>query len=448
MKFNLSKGGPLGKYFFQKEKIVYGPFIKEDVINKIGPETMVYTESGEWKKAREYSEFGFKAVVDKNKESKKIVSTDENPSLKTDFQKPSSGNKWALPFFIFVILIGGAAYYFINNFNQRSSETEQTIAADTTAAAPAAIANDATNDLLTKNYIEDYQLNNLSYSDIDKYRDELLARHGYIFEDYNKKAYFSQQSWYSPQNDFLTAASQFNAIEKSNFQMLDQKLTERKNAIVSHIQSYFSSIVNNNFDASQYFSQNVNQYITRKNLTPFEINDLYTKESVDFQNPQIDFLEPFVFSCEKGQDGQDYFLFSIYYQVFRPSKNKYQSCIVNLKVGIDRNMRIFHYEEVDLKNLKFSESPIAQSTSTTNWMVIIGSYTNESEAQQALNSVNEYGFEAEIINTDRYTNLTPGLYVVCSGKNLSQIDASSILNNIKNTGLNGYIKDAGPEKIY
>ncbi len=73
-------------------------------------------------------------------------------------------------------------------------------------------------------YLTDADLSGLSARDLRLARNEIYARHGYIFSDSELKAYFESKSWYVG----TTAASDFD----------DNVLSEIEKANISRIQSF------------------------------------------------------------------------------------------------------------------------------------------------------------------------------------------------------------------
>lgn len=63
-------------------------------------------------------------------------------------------------------------------------------------------------------YITESDLINLSREQIALIRNEIYARHGYVFQTEAYKEYFGAKSWYVPNPNFSEAS--FNAIEKYN----------------------------------------------------------------------------------------------------------------------------------------------------------------------------------------------------------------------------------------
>ena len=63
-------------------------------------------------------------------------------------------------------------------------------------------------------YLVKSQLENLTKEEVALLRNEIYARHGYVFNLEEYKNYFSSKSWYVPNENF--DESMFNPIEKAN----------------------------------------------------------------------------------------------------------------------------------------------------------------------------------------------------------------------------------------
>ncbi len=69
-----------------------------------------------------------------------------------------------------------------------------------------------------------YDLYGLSLDDLDIMRNEIYARHGYIFKSEKLRRYFSKQDWYYGETtDSKVAYARFNAIEKKNVQLIKER---------------------------------------------------------------------------------------------------------------------------------------------------------------------------------------------------------------------------------
>lgn len=65
-------------------------------------------------------------------------------------------------------------------------------------------------------YLTDNDVKYLSKEDLEYGRNEIFARHGYIFKTEKFKNYFSQKSWYKPNSSFNGSDSQLNEYEIAN----------------------------------------------------------------------------------------------------------------------------------------------------------------------------------------------------------------------------------------
>lgn len=69
-----------------------------------------------------------------------------------------------------------------------------------------------------KEYIESSDIEGKSKEDLAFMRNEILARHGYIFKDNKYRDYFESKSWYKEDKNF--SENILNAIEKKNIEFL------------------------------------------------------------------------------------------------------------------------------------------------------------------------------------------------------------------------------------
>jgi hypothetical protein len=79
-------------------------------------------------------------------------------------------------------------------------------------------------------------LDKLTKSDIVLARNEIYARHGYIFKSKKYKEYFNKQSWYKANPNFLE--TDFTSIEDDNLKIIDNYMVSIKN---------FTTLITNNY---------------------------------------------------------------------------------------------------------------------------------------------------------------------------------------------------------
>ena len=378
MRFNLNKGAPLGTFFYNKKDVIYGPFQISDLLSNIDQDMLVYREGKAWMKAKDYPELSqfFNLPIENEiplpveVPIKKIPvrsSSENSASVVNQAVSPNKKNNFKLAAAI-IIFICIAVFLIIKN---RSTPELSTLNSGSTLSPIDSLQSGNSQDdevykTLSSTIIDEAQLQRTAFSDIISYGNELLARHGFIFENKDVLDYYNRKPWYKPENNFLMSTAGFSPIEKSNYDILDKRNVEVKNKINDIIHNYYNSLAEDTFDANNFYSERVDRYITRKNLSSSEINALFKKEKLDFTNPRFQFIEPIVIEYEGVKNGADFFSFKVFYGVFRPSKNKYQTCSIKLRWGFNQNFKITHYEEAGLENLKFSEKDDFDAEITNN----------------------------------------------------------------------------------
>ena len=60
------------------------------------------------------------------------------------------------------------------------------------------------------------ELGPLSLGELELMRNEIYARHGYVFNDQNLQNYFSSQPWYRPKGDNNSAIAELTPVERQN----------------------------------------------------------------------------------------------------------------------------------------------------------------------------------------------------------------------------------------
>jgi len=56
MALNINKGSKLGKYFYQKDSVTYGPITVDELLERVNADTMVYYDGASWAKAKDLPE--------------------------------------------------------------------------------------------------------------------------------------------------------------------------------------------------------------------------------------------------------------------------------------------------------------------------------------------------------------------------------------------------------
>lgn len=82
-----------------------------------------------------------------------------------------------------------------------------------------------------RRYLSENELSSFSKSELALIRNEIFARHGYMFNDEPYKTYFNSKSWYHPNPDIKGDTQEFNDIEKENINLikkLEKNIIENK----------------------------------------------------------------------------------------------------------------------------------------------------------------------------------------------------------------------------
>ena len=116
------------------------------------------------------------------------------------------------------------------------------------------------------------------------------------------------------------------------------------------IYRYYSDIQNNHFNAYDYYAPRVDKYITKTNITPQIINDLYANEN-EYINPISKQIYDVKF--ERIQNGNFYYSFWMDFECFRRSKNKVQKCQIKKEIALNESNLITSYYELEVDNIEF-----------------------------------------------------------------------------------------------
>ena len=71
-------------------------------------------------------------------------------------------------------------------------------------------------------YLSDSEVSSLSKEQLDLARNEIFARHGYVFQTQKYADYFNSKSWYVPNPSFSGSLDDLNAYEKYNVQLIQK----------------------------------------------------------------------------------------------------------------------------------------------------------------------------------------------------------------------------------
>ncbi|MBQ6613148.1 MAG: YARHG domain-containing protein [Alistipes sp.] len=140
-------------------------------------------------------------------------------------------------------------------------------------------------------YISESDLYGMSLADLRIMRNEIYARHGYIFKTQEMKQYFAQQSWYRP----ISANVTLSQIEQHN---------------VSVIKAYESKLSRSNTKSSNGVGVGLYPFTSTRKLTYSDIAHLSAYELRIMRN-EIYARHGYIF---KTQDMREYFSAQSWYR--------------------------------------------------------------------------------------------------------------------------------------
>lgn len=114
---------------------------------------------------------------------------------------------------------------------------------------------------------------------------------------------------------------------------------------------YFHSLTEKSTDANDYFADNISIFYTKKNVTPDMVNKF--REESDHINGLYDIDKTSIRSRKAGNI--TYWRFISGLICFRPSRQEYEKCRVEMEYGIGNDGKITSIEQLGYWNLSFTK---------------------------------------------------------------------------------------------
>jgi hypothetical protein len=148
------------------------------------------------------------------------------------------------------------------------------------------------------------------------------------------------------------AAVPISEIDTTSVALSNSTQTSQEDAL-KILSQYYYDINNSNFDASNYFSENVSQFITRHDITPNDINIIFNQNN-EFIRGQSQIVNNEIL-FERTENNISYYSYWVDYNCYRRSKDKNQFCKVSVEVGFNEMSKIVSYKELKIEDLRFEE---------------------------------------------------------------------------------------------
>ena len=117
------------------------------------------------------------------------------------------------------------------------------------------------------------------------------------------------------------------------------------------MENYYNDVTNETFEASNYFAEEVKVFISRKNCTPIDINEI-NKGNDEFSDRHVMIIDESMLFNHFEEEIQ-YWEYWIDFTCYRSSKSNYQLCKVKIEIGIDPNGKLVSYRETQVTDLQF-----------------------------------------------------------------------------------------------
>ena len=142
-------------------------------------------------------------------------------------EKESMGNSksFLMPFLLLIVVIVSCIYVWraISNYSTNNQPTTTTYASTSNTSS---YESQEDYPFTAQRVISESELASYSKEELSIMRNEIFARHGYIFKRADLKEYFSQKSWYNPQ--YTNVDKYLSTIERQNVAIIQKVEKKRK----------------------------------------------------------------------------------------------------------------------------------------------------------------------------------------------------------------------------
>ena len=124
-------------------------------------------------------------------------------------------------------------------------------------------------------------------------------------------------------------------------------------SVQDFINQYYQDICNDNLNVDSYYSPNVNQFITLKNITSDEVAyQINTVAKREFRNTKTKIISDVEQINKDSKNGISYYTFSISLETYRVSKKKNTACNVDIEIGLNPDFKMVSYKELKYYDYK------------------------------------------------------------------------------------------------
>jgi hypothetical protein len=130
------------------------------------------------------------------------------------------------------------------------------------------------------------------------------------------------------------------------------KQISTKEEFYKFLLDYYQSIDKKSTDAHNYFTDNISIFYEKRNINPDSVNKI--RKTSDYKDSSNN-IDKDGITVRKGADGINYWRFKSGMTCYRPTKDKFQKCNVEMEFGLDSDNKIASIEQIRYWDLNFTD---------------------------------------------------------------------------------------------
>ena len=146
-----------------------------------------------------------------------------------------------------------------------------------------------------------------------------------------------------------------------------------KDSVKVLITNYLKDISNETFDAWNYYAYKIDEFISRDNLSPNDVNLLF-KDKTDFLLEHTELID--IVSVNKDS-GNSICSFWMELTCWRTNRQMWQNCKVNIEMVLNADMKITSWRQLKVVDLVFEPNNIWNEKNIESESKIMGTYIDE-----------------------------------------------------------------------
>ena len=122
------------------------------------------------------------------------------------------------------------------------------------------------------------------------------------------------------------------------------------------IADYYVALENRGyFQAHNWYADEVDQWINKKDLTPDKINEKWNDVADSDHTNQRFRIRFNTLAFDRAENGNEYYTFDVDFSCYRPSRFQQQTCNILIEMGVNEDKKLVSYIEKKITNLRFRD---------------------------------------------------------------------------------------------